>query len=277
VSWPQDDPALTSVSTLSDPVRARLYDFVAGSREPVGRDEAAAAVGIGRAIAVYHLDKLVESGLLTASYRRPPGRSGPGAGRPAKRYTRSGREFAVTVPPREYELAAHLLAQAVAADQGGASRAALRDAARRFGEDAGASHRAVADEAGGAGDAARGRGEAGPGEAGPGEAGRGDEGQANADRGRGDAERLAAALRAHGFEPRPGADGAVVLRNCPFHQLAARHRDIVCGMNLALVEGLVAGLRADGMRPELDPRPGQCCVVIRAGQQPADTATTGAR
>ncbi|HEV2242185.1 MAG TPA: helix-turn-helix domain-containing protein, partial [Streptosporangiaceae bacterium] len=138
MSWPQDDPVLTSVSTLSDPVRARLYDFVAGSREPVGRDEAAAAVGIGRAIAVYHLDKLVESGLLTASYRRPPGRSGPGAGRPAKRYARSGREFTVTVPPREYELAAHLLAQAVAADQGGASRAALRDAARRFGEGAGA-------------------------------------------------------------------------------------------------------------------------------------------
>jgi predicted ArsR family transcriptional regulator len=249
MSWPRGDPALTSVGTLSDPVRARLYDLVAGSREPVGRDEAAAAAGIGRAIAVYHLDKLVASGLLTASYRRPPGRSGPGAGRPAKRYARSGREFTVTVPPREYELAAHLLAQAVAADQGGGSRAALRDAARRFGEGAGAGHRAAADPAG----------------------------VGEADRSRGDAERLAAALRAHGFEPRPGADGAVVLRNCPFHQLAARHRDIICGMNLALIEGLVAGLRTDGMRPELDPRPGQCCVVIRAGQPPADTATTGAR
>ena len=267
MSWPQDDPALTSVSILSDPVRARLYDFVAGSGEPVGRDEAAAAVGIGRAIAVYHLDKLVESGLLTASYRRPPGRSGPGAGRPAKRYTRSGREFTVTVPPREYELAAHMLAQAVAADQGGASRSALRDVARQFGEGAGAGLRAAADEAGGAGDAARGRGDEGDAARGRGEAGRG----------RGDAERLAAALRAHGFEPRAGADGTVVLRNCPFHQLAARHRDIVCGMNLALIEGLVAGLRADAMRPELDPRPGQCCVVIRAGQPAADTATTGAR
>src|SRR5215470_5614489 len=184
MSSPQDDPALTSVSALSDPVRAQLYDFVAGSREPVGRDEAAAAVGIGRAIAVYHLDKLVESGLLTASYRRPAGRSGPGAGRPAKRYARSGREFTVTVPPREYELAAHLLAQAVAADQGGASRAALRDAARRFGEGAGAGHRAAAGEAGGAGDADRGRGDAGRGDAGRGDAGRGDAGRGDADRGR---------------------------------------------------------------------------------------------
>src|SRR5262249_28003114 len=168
-------------------------EVVAGSREPVGRDEAAAAVGIGRAIAVYHLDKLVESGLLTASYRRPPGRSGPGAGRPAKRYARSGREFTVSVPPREYELAAHLLAQAVAADQGGASRAALRDAAREFGESAGAGHRAAAGEGGGAGDAARGQGDEG----------QGDEGRGKAGRGRGDAERLAAALRAHGFEPWP--------------------------------------------------------------------------
>src|SRR5262249_20312515 len=160
---------------LSDPVRARLYDFVTGRREPVGRDEAAAAVGIGRAIAVYHLDKLVESGLLTASYPRPPGPGRPRAGRPAQRYepsargfTGAAREFTVTVPPREYELAAHLLAQAVAADSGGASRAALREAARQFGESAGAVHRATAREAADAGDAARDAGDAArvPGEAG---------------------------------------------------------------------------------------------------------------
>ncbi|HEY2575160.1 MAG TPA: helix-turn-helix domain-containing protein [Streptosporangiaceae bacterium] len=238
----RDDPALTSVSCLSDPVRRQLYDFVAAHPEPVGRDEAAAAAGIGRSIAVYHLDKLVESGLLTASYRRPEGRSGPGAGRPAKFYARSKREFTVTVPAREYELAAHLLARAVAADHGGASQAALRDAARRFGEDAAARHLAA------------------------GEDGDGD-----------DAGRVAAVLRAHGFEPQPAADGAVVLRNCPFHRLAAEHRDIVCGMNLALIDGLVTGLGASGMRPALDPRPGQCCVVIGAGQPPAETATTGER
>jgi predicted ArsR family transcriptional regulator len=235
-----DGPALTSVSCLSDPVRRQLYDFVADSPAPVGRDEAAAAAGIGRAIAVYHLDKLVESGLLTASYRRPEGRSGPGAGRPAKFYARSQREFTVTVPAREYELAAHLLAQAVAADHSGASRAALRAAARQFGEDAAAHHLAA-----GAGD------------------------------GDSETDRVAAVLRAHGFEPRPAADGTVVLHNCPFHRLAAEHRQIVCGMNLALVEGLVAGLGASGMRPALDPGPGQCCVVIGAGRQPAEATTTG--
>src|SRR5215469_1829389 len=163
MSAPQNDPALTSVSTLSDPVRARLYDFVTGRREPVGRDEAAAAVGIGRAIAVYHLDKLVESGLLTASYRRPPGRGGPGAGRPAKRYERSAREFTVTVPPREYELAAHLLAQAVAADSGDAARDA-GDAARVPGE-AGRNASDHGPVGAGPGDAGRGAGDAGRGDA----------------------------------------------------------------------------------------------------------------
>jgi len=124
---------LASLSSLDDPVRRRLYEVVCERAEPVGRDEAAAAAGGGRALAVYHLDKLVEAGLLTASYQRPPGRSGPGAGRPAKLYMRSDREFAVTVPPREYELAARLLVQAVEADAGGNSRAALLEAARRLG------------------------------------------------------------------------------------------------------------------------------------------------
>ena len=83
-------PDLASLSSLDDPVRRRLYEVVTRQPGPVSRDEAASAAGIGRALAVYHLDKLVESGLLTASYSRPPGRSGPGAGRPAKLYARSG-------------------------------------------------------------------------------------------------------------------------------------------------------------------------------------------
>src|ERR1700735_188901 len=138
----QHDPGLSAVSSLDDPVRGRLYQAVAGSARPVGRDEAAAAVGVGRPLAAYHLDKLVELGLLTASYQRPPGRGGPGAGRPAKVYARSGGEFMVTVPPREYQLAARLLVQAVPADRSGRARAALHDAARQLGADLGERHRA---------------------------------------------------------------------------------------------------------------------------------------
>src|SRR6266700_2110365 len=141
MSLPPGGPDLASLSSLDDPVRRRLYEVVTRQAGPVGRDEAASAAGVGRALAVYHLDKLVESGLLTASYQRPPGRSGPGAGRPAKMYARSDREFAVTVPPREYELAARLLVQVVEADPSARSRAVLADAARRLGTELGSTFR----------------------------------------------------------------------------------------------------------------------------------------
>ena len=144
MSLPPGGPDLASLSSLDDPVRRRLYEIVTRQAGPVGRDEAASAAGIGRALAVYHLDKLVESGLLTASYQRPAGRSGPGAGRPAKLYARSGREFAVTVPPREYELAARLLVQVVESDRSGRSRAALGETAHRLGAELGSGFRADA-------------------------------------------------------------------------------------------------------------------------------------
>ena len=224
------DP-VASLSSLDDPVRRRLYQVVRERTEPVGRDEAAAAAGVGRALAVYHRDKLVEAGLLTASYQRPRGRSGPGAGRPAKLYTRSDREFAVTVPPREYELAARLLVQVVESDPSGRNRAVLLKAARRLGAELGGRYRHA---------------DAGLEDAGVEEAG------------------VQEALAGHGFEPRRGEDGVIRLRNCPFHRLAEQHRDVVCGMNLGLIQGILTGLGAEGLRPALDSRPGHCCVAIGA-------------
>jgi predicted ArsR family transcriptional regulator len=220
---------LASVSSLEDPVRRRLYEIVSSRLEPVGRDEAAAAAGIGRPLAAYHLDRLVESGLLTVTYQRLGERSGPGAGRPAKLYGRSDREFAVSVPPREYELAARVLVQAVAEDEGGTSRAALRQTAYRLGTEL-------------AGD-----------------------GQA------GDARELPRVLSAHGYAPavQDAAGGAVIrLRNCPFHHLAQQHRDLVCGMNLSLIGGVLEGLCLPGWQAVLDPRPGHCCVAVRQHQTP---------
>jgi predicted ArsR family transcriptional regulator len=214
---------LASVSSLEDPVRRRLYDVVSSRPEAVSRDEAAALAGIGRPLAAYHLDKLVESGLLTVTYQRLGGRSGPGAGRPAKLYTRSDREFAVSVPPRDYELAAQILVEAVAEDRSGTSRAALRDAAYRLG-----TQLAQRGQSGGARD-------------------------------------LPHVLTAQGYAPvvQDAAGGAVIrLRNCPFHQLVRRHPDLVCGMNLSLIGGMLDSLHLPGCRPVLDPRPGLCCVAI---------------
>lgn len=103
------------LGSLTDPTRMSLYEFVAAAEEAVGRDEAAAAVGIARQTAAYHLDRLAEDGLLEVEFMRRTGRTGPGAGRPAKLYRRSNRELEVTVPPRRYLLAARILLEAIAA------------------------------------------------------------------------------------------------------------------------------------------------------------------
>jgi predicted ArsR family transcriptional regulator len=134
----QRQDAIAGVSTLADPVRRRLYQFVAAQDGPVRRDDAAEAVGISRTLAAYHLDRLTEAGLLTAGYARPPGRGGPGAGRPAKQYQRVQHEVSVSVPPRNYVLLARLLADAVAADDSGQVQAALMAAAEDEGRTAAA-------------------------------------------------------------------------------------------------------------------------------------------
>ena len=86
------------VAALADPLRRRLYRYVARSAEPVGREEAAAAVEVPVHTAKFHLDRMVDDGLLTVEFRRLSGRSGPGAGRPAKLYRRSEHEFTVSLP-----------------------------------------------------------------------------------------------------------------------------------------------------------------------------------
>ena len=212
---------LEALSNLVDPVRRRLYEYVTSRPGPVTREEAAAASGIGRTLAAYHLDKLAESGLIEAGYARPGGRGGPGVGRPAKHYARADRELSVSVPPRSYLLMASVLAGAVAADTTGAVRAAAARAARQIG-------RAAA---------------GGP--------------------------DLEAALRGCGFEPTRTRDGDIVLRNCPFRQLAKSDADLVCGLNRDLIDGLLEGAGQRNGEAVLAPQDGRCCVVIRHCEAPA--------
>ena len=107
------DPDLTAIAALEEPTRRRLYDFVATAPEPVGRDEEAAALDLPRSNAAFHLDRLVEQGLLETTYVRRSGRRGPGAGRPAKLYQRTSRQISVNLPERRYDLAGRLLAGAI--------------------------------------------------------------------------------------------------------------------------------------------------------------------
>ncbi|MEV8533882.1 helix-turn-helix domain-containing protein [Streptomyces sp. NPDC051211] len=105
--------AISSIAALDEPTRRRLYDHVVRQASPVSRDEAAAALGLARKTVAFHLDRLADESLLDVVYERRSGRSGPGAGRPAKLYRRSAKQVAVNLPDRRYELAGRLLAQAV--------------------------------------------------------------------------------------------------------------------------------------------------------------------
>ncbi|SRR6266545_3585883 len=231
---PDLQSCIAAIASLDEPVRRELYLYVAGRGREVGRDEAARALRISRALAAFHLDKLVELGLLDAAYRRLSGRQGPGAGRPAKLYRRSTRQLEITLPQRRYDIAGRLLARALAAQRSPASRRVLERAAHDLGKTLG-------QEARREGRRDRGRRRTG-GPGGP----------------------LAAALAALddcGFEP-AREDGEVRLRNCPFDAVAAEARVLVCGMNLALVRGLVAGAGVRRVRARSAPEAGACCVAL---------------
>jgi predicted ArsR family transcriptional regulator len=226
---PAERDDVARLYSLGDPTRRALYEYVSSRPEPTGRDEAAAAAGIGRTLAAYHLDRMVEDGLFEVSFARRTGRTGPGAGRPAKFYRRAAREFNVSLPPRDYELAAKILAKAVDSELTGRARAALDESARSFGREIAAEVETRAP-------------------------------------GRSSAARLAAleeVLAERGYEPFHDEDGVIRLRNCPFDRLADAHRQMVCGMNLALLDRAVQTPEGPLLTATLDPRPGMCCVALQ--------------
>jgi predicted ArsR family transcriptional regulator len=214
------DAQVAAVAALAEPTRRRLYEHVARSVQPVSRDDVAAATGVGRPTTAFHLDRLVADGLLDVHYERRSGRTGPGAGRPAKLYRRAECSVSVSLPERRYDLAGDLLAAAlVEADRSGERPAeVLERRAFRRGQELGASARP------------------GPGA-------------------------VLEVLEEHGFEPRVQDDG-IALANCPFHALAQEHTELVCGMNLRLLEGVLDGVAGSGWCAALRPEPGMCCVRL---------------
>ncbi|GAA1583018.1 helix-turn-helix domain-containing protein [Kribbella sancticallisti] len=130
------DARVQAVAALDEPTRRRLYDHVVAQPTPVSRDDAAEALGVPRTTAAFHLDKLADEGLLEVVFERRTGRSGPGAGRPAKLYRRSDREIEVSFPERQYDVAGRLLAAALedAESTGDSPRQALERRAGKYGE-----------------------------------------------------------------------------------------------------------------------------------------------
>ena len=230
------DARLDQVAALGEPVRRALYRFVAAQPEPVTREQAAAGVGVAQHTAKFHLDRLVDGRLLEASYRRPPGRGGPGAGRPAKVYRRSDTDLDVSLPERRYDLAGRLLVKAVAqAERTGSSVSdALQSVATQAGRSAGTR-------------AASNLGWRAP-------------------RGAVETE-VFDALTADGYEPRRDGDG-ITLANCPFHALAREATELVCGMNRAYLAGVLDGIGATTFDAKLDPARGRCCVRLSRARHP---------
>jgi predicted ArsR family transcriptional regulator len=214
-------------SVLSEPHRREVYDAVRQARSPVTRDEVAAATGINRRLTTFHLDRLAEAGLLVTDYARPPGRGGPGAGRPAKRYSAASVELELSVPPRHYVFVARLLTQAIDRDPTDAVTGSL-NVARTEGVRLGAARRVT--------------------------------GRFAAKRNRAAAVTALADL---GYEPDAADNGQLRLRNCPFRAVADISPELVCGMNRELVAGLLQGIGLDDASVALGGAPGDCCVVAK--------------
>lgn len=220
-----------SIGALADPVRLALYRYVVAQPEPVSRDQAAEAVGVARHQARFHLDRLETDGLLASSRARLTGRSGPGAGRPAKLYRRSPREVAVSLPDREYELAGRLLSDAVAESvrDGSPVLDAVTRAFAGYGRTAARQALPVDPDV----DALDG---------------------------------TADVLARHGYEPHRDGD-RVDLHNCPFHALAQAQTDLICHANLCLVAAVADEVAHDSVTARLEPQPDRCCVVLESSRQ----------
>ncbi len=213
---------VAGIAALEDDLRRELYEFVSAQPRPVSREQAAQSLNVPAHQAKFHLDRLEEAGLLESEYVRLTGRSGPGAGRPAKVYRRRACEISVSLPRREYGLAGELMATAIddTSSTGRPVVDALVHAARTRGAEMGRAMEAAATPLDVAKDV----------------------------------------LSRFGYEPR--LEGSVlVLANCPFHDLALGHPQLVCGMNHGLLEGLCE--RVGGLSASLEPRDGHCCVAVR--------------
>jgi predicted ArsR family transcriptional regulator len=223
---------VAGVASLAEPQRRALYRFVVKRDGPVSKDEAAAAMGVPRSVAAFHLDRLVADGLLTTEYRRLSGRQGPGAGRPAKLYRRAAGELSVSLPDRRYDLAARLLAGAV--DEATRTSTPVADALTQLATERGR----------GLGVRARSAAGKRPGR-------------------RALIDATLAVLEDQGYEPRRDGD-EVVLVNCPFHALVDEQRELVCGMNHDLLSGMTDAVGDDVLAARLEPSDNACCVRLHA-------------
>ncbi|HEY1116990.1 MAG TPA: helix-turn-helix domain-containing protein [Acidimicrobiales bacterium] len=230
---PELERRIAAIAALDQPLRRRLYRLLE-ERDWVTRDDAAAWLDVARSVAAFHLDKLAEAGIVEVRFERTSGRQGPGAGRPSKLYGLAADELSASVPERHYDLAGSLLAAAIdeSTRTGVPVGDCLRSAARSTGQALGREASAALT------------------------------GYPTATTRR---DAVLDVLAQQGYEPAVDRTTEIALANCPFHRLAEAHRDLVCGMNLDFLTGLLDGMADDDrLTARLDPAPGYCCVRIAA-------------
>ncbi len=217
--------SISAIAALDEPVRNRLYRHVRWAHEPVTREEAADALGISRKLAAFHLDKLVVVGLLSAGRRVEHPRR---PGRAPKVYEPVEQALSVSVPPRAHDDLAAILIDAIVDPD--APQSACWRIATEQGQAAGAATPAT---------------------------------RAYSERPDPTLDRVESWLEDQGYEPYRSEPQAVRLHNCPFHPLAARAPELVCGINVCYLSGVLEGLGVDDLTATLAPRAGECCVEVR--------------
>jgi len=224
----------------SPELRAALL-YVRGSAQPVTADDAAAALGVHRSVARGRMERLTQAGLLETSFARRSGRSGPGAGRPAKQYSAATESDALELPPRHLPALVARLLDELPAD---GREAALRRAGEDFG-------RELARSAG-------------------------LEPQAGVEAG---LEAVCAAVRSLGFQARlegvEGDSASISTPTCPLRPLVAERVEVAHvdrGMWAGLVECGLDGTRAEAVECET-----QSCLEGHANCQVLIRLRTDAR
>ncbi len=193
--------------TLGDPTRRGIYVTIRESAEPMTASQIAELFEIHANVARHHLDRLVADGYLQVTRKRPSGRTGPGAGRPAKHYEPTRKNVSVQFPARRYDLLAELLLRVIERIAPDNAAAIADEIGREYGREL-AAEIGFPDESGY--DTA--------------------------------AIAVAKALIGVGFEveARPG-EHELVTRFCPFGESAKNHPAIVCQLDQGLVSGLLEG------------------------------------
>lgn len=227
-SSPHQRSVIASMGVLGEESRWRLFAFVRATRRAVTREEAAEYVGISRKLAAFHLDKMVEAGLLRT--RSASTDAVPKVGRRPKAYEALEEDLAVSIPGRQYELLADLLIDTIVSESsGGSGQEAAARTARAHGRELGSRDATLFGEYGAHENAI---------------------------------QECAAMLEARGYEPATEPAGTVLLRNCPFHPLAAKAPELVCAMNHAFLDGYLEGRQLSGVEAVLAPSEGECCVHL---------------